>query len=213
MRPGANFTFHAILVACLAALAAASAAFAAPSGDAVGAARFSLTIDGVEIAKGDNASVNRQDFDFTGYRFGPTRTAGSWAKVDGLNVSWDVPDQRAGYYGPANTKYPSVKLSRADGSAPAGRVTGIATDPSEPASGKRMHKPAAVTRPLDRGSIAVRGNFPDCAVGKRYAGAQFAGGGMQYQLEDLVIADCGNGAAILNYAKVKVRGWDPEKKE
>jgi phage tail-like protein len=44
---------------------------------------------------------------------------GSWSKVDGLDVSWDVPDYRAGdlgnhrYFFPGNTKYSSVRLARA----------------------------------------------------------------------------------------------------
>jgi len=44
---------------------------------------------------------------------------GSWYKVDGLEVTWDVPDARVGdqvnfrYFAPANTKYGPVKLSRA----------------------------------------------------------------------------------------------------
>jgi phage tail-like protein len=44
---------------------------------------------------------------------------GSWQKADGLDVTWDMPDYRAGdggnsrWYFPANTKYTSVKLIRA----------------------------------------------------------------------------------------------------
>lgn len=44
---------------------------------------------------------------------------GSWAKADGLDVSWEVPDYRMGdgwnlrLFAPANTKYSPVKLTRA----------------------------------------------------------------------------------------------------
>src|SRR5690348_15903999 len=44
---------------------------------------------------------------------------GSWYKVDGLEVTWDVPDARVGdqvnfrFFAPANTKYGPVKLCRA----------------------------------------------------------------------------------------------------
>ncbi|MEO9139544.1 MAG: phage tail protein [Jatrophihabitans sp.] len=44
---------------------------------------------------------------------------GSWQKAEGLDVSWDMPDYRAGdagnlrWYFPANTKYSPVKLVRA----------------------------------------------------------------------------------------------------
>lgn len=44
---------------------------------------------------------------------------GSWQKADGLDVTWDMPEYRAGdagnarWFFPANTKYSSVKLIRA----------------------------------------------------------------------------------------------------
>ncbi len=44
---------------------------------------------------------------------------GSWTKAEGLDVSWDVAEYRAGdngndrWYLPGNTKYSNVKLSRA----------------------------------------------------------------------------------------------------
>ena len=44
---------------------------------------------------------------------------GSWAKADGLDVSWEVPDYRMGdqwnqrLFAPANTKYTAVSLTRA----------------------------------------------------------------------------------------------------
>jgi phage tail-like protein len=44
---------------------------------------------------------------------------GTWQKAEGLDVSWDVPDYRAGdtgnqrWFFPANTKYKTVKLVRA----------------------------------------------------------------------------------------------------
>ena len=48
-----------------------------------------------------------------------TRSLGSWAKVEGLDVTWEVPDYRAGdawnqrWFFPGTTKYTNVKLSRA----------------------------------------------------------------------------------------------------
>jgi phage tail-like protein len=44
---------------------------------------------------------------------------GSWQKAEGLDVTWDMPDYRAGdggnqrWFFPANTKYSSVRLIRA----------------------------------------------------------------------------------------------------
>jgi phage tail-like protein len=48
-----------------------------------------------------------------------TYNLGSWTKVEGLDVTWDVADYRAGDFGnhrwyfPANTKYTNIRLSRA----------------------------------------------------------------------------------------------------
>jgi len=45
---------------------------------------------------------------------------GSWAKAEGLDVTWEMPDYRAGdagnarWFFPANTKYSAVKLTRAE---------------------------------------------------------------------------------------------------
>lgn len=50
---------------------------------------------------------------------GKVWSLGQWGKVEGLDVTWDLPDYRAGdqgnqrWYFPGNTKYTSVKLSRA----------------------------------------------------------------------------------------------------
>lgn len=48
-----------------------------------------------------------------------TYDLGAWQKAEGLDVTWDMPDYRAGdvgnarWYFPANTKYKSVTLIRA----------------------------------------------------------------------------------------------------
>jgi phage tail-like protein len=48
-----------------------------------------------------------------------TYDLGAWQKAENLDVTWDMPDYRAGdagnqrWYFPANTKYTSVKLIRA----------------------------------------------------------------------------------------------------
>jgi phage tail-like protein len=48
-----------------------------------------------------------------------SRSLGSWAKAEGLDVTWEVPDYRAGdswnqrWFFPGFTKYTNVKLSRA----------------------------------------------------------------------------------------------------
>lgn len=88
-------------------------------------------------------------------------------------------------------------------------------------TGKRQHKPFTLTQPLDRGSITVRMRpAGGCTVGKRYSGAQFSASGKTYVLSDVQVADCGGSTAdqpteevTFVYGKVKVRAWDPKKKE
>ena len=69
---------------------------------------------------------------------------------------------------------------------------------------------------LHPGTLVVRANLPNCTVGTRYAGAQFASGGMagrRYELKDVVISNCAQGEVTLRYGKVTVKGWNPETKE
>ena len=66
------------------------------------------------------------------------------------------------------------------------------------------------------GTLVVRANLPNCTAGTRYAGAQFASGGMaglRYELKDVVISNCAPGEVTLRYGKVTVKGWNPETKE
>ncbi len=133
--------------------------------------------------------------------------------------------------------------------APAGRVTGVATDPADPNArghsmlgasdrvvvggsqtepaqtkhdvppprdsslGSESERTFVVAHVLERGTLTVKANLPGCTIGKRYAGAQFASGRMRYELKEVVISNCAPGVVELRYAKVTVRGWDPEKKE
>ena len=118
------------------------------------------------------------------------------------------------------------------GTAKFGAVSGVRRDDGMGA-GKRTHPPLVkIGKPLDTGSITVAGNFPGCTVGTRYPGAVLQVPGGRYELTDIEIASCPTpvpaqaGAArssmageyprssiTLNYKKVTVRGWDPEKKE
>ncbi len=59
-------------------------------------------------------------------------------------------------------------------------------------------------RAPDRASGLSRRTFPD-AVLQNDAG--------RYELENVLISGCAPDSVTLNYAKVRVRGWDPEKKE
>jgi phage tail-like protein len=59
---------------------------------------------------------------------------GSWAKVEGLEVSFDMPEYRSGdnpnflYFCPANTKYAHVKLVRATSAEDSPKVQGWLSD-------------------------------------------------------------------------------------
>jgi phage tail-like protein len=71
------------------------------------------------MALGDSTQVglsNRFVVSMTGMK---KYDLGSWSKADGLDVTWDVAEYRAGdngndrFYFPGNTKYTNVKLQRA----------------------------------------------------------------------------------------------------
>lgn len=81
------------------------------------------------------------------------------------------------------------------------------------ASGKRTH-PALmkIEKPLEKGSLILRMALPGCTVGTQYPSAEVGTPDGRYELTDVVVAACDE-QVTLNYAKVKVRGWNPETKE
>ena len=85
-------------------------------------------------------------------------------------------------------------------------------DPPPPRDGG-LGSESELTAPPQRGSLTVKASLPGCTVGARYGGAQFASGNMRYELKDVVISNCAPGSVTLDYGKVTVKGWNPEKKE
>jgi hypothetical protein len=95
--------------------------------------------------------------------------------------------------------------------------------PTPPASGqatgKRQHMPIRTgpnyDKPQGEGSVWIRVSTPwsACRVGARYPSLSLGGGAKAYVLEDVTVAGCGAGEVALAYKKVKVRAWDPAKKE
>lgn len=90
---------------------------------------------------------------------------------------------------------------------------------------KRQHGAVTITKewdtatprlakPLDRGSVWIRVASPwtACRAGARYPRIELGDGAARYQLSDVVVTSCAAGGASLDYAKVTVRGWDPEGK-
>jgi hypothetical protein len=100
------------------------------------------------------------------------------------------------------------------------RVDGEIVSPGAPAAsglptGKRQHKPVTLSMPVDKGSVMLKlaSAWPDCQVGKRYAELELGDGGKSYTLQDAVVSSCASESISLYYSGVKVRGWDPKKKE
>ncbi len=73
--------------------------------------------------------------------------------------------------------------------------------------------PSAAGRTYDGGSVTLSGRFPACRVGAAYDRAAIGHGHERYEMSDLVVTGCARESMSLNFAKVKVRGWNPEKKE
>ena len=79
-------------------------------------------------------------------------------------------------------------------------VGGAQTDSGQ-ATGKRQHMPLRARIYYDQpqgggpGELVVAGSLPGCAVGKRYGGMQFAGGGKTYRLQDVRVESCGGGTS------------------
>lgn len=99
------------------------------------------------------------------------------------------------------------------GAAKYGAVSGLHRDDSIAA--KRQHGWITVSQPLDRGSVRVKVKFPwlECRVGAAFPDAVLQNAAGRYELEQVLVAGCAPNGVALNYAKVKVRGWDPATKQ
>ena len=77
------------------------------------------------------------------------------------------------------------------------------------------HRDDTLSAPLDRGSVRVKVKFPwlNCKVGAAFPVALLQNDAGRYELKDAIISGCALGEVSLDYRKVMVRGWDPEKKE
>lgn len=109
---------------------------------------------------------------------------------------------------------------RADRSAPRDVATGQSSGRANLNSSKsnRVDQTGAgetVREPLPTGSvrIEVKLPWPGCTEGARYPAAELVAAGSIYELKEVVISSCAPDALTLNYSKVKVRAWNPTKKE
>ena len=117
------------------------------------------------------------------------------------------------HWGPRQTT--SADGSKTSGHSMLGASDGVAAgdvNAAGPAE-KRQHGWTTVSKPLARGSLTVQGSLPGCTVGKRYSGIQLAAAAVRYELKDVVITACTANIVSLDYAKVTVRGWNPEPKQ
>ena len=154
------------------------------------------------------------------------RAAGGKVQLSSIHFS----ASRKGWYGTIKGR------AAGEGAAPAGAKVSVqdmhvTTDASSPdptsqrlavsdpgaagpkTTSKRQHGSVTISKPLDRGSVTVKGRFPDCLVGATYPTALLQTAAGRYELSDVVISGCAAGGVALNYKKVTVRGWDPAKKE
>jgi RNA:NAD 2'-phosphotransferase (TPT1/KptA family) len=106
----------------------------------------------------------------------------------------------------SSEKYGAVSgAHRDDGVSPAGSA------PTE----KRQHGWVTVSKPLDRGAVRVKVKMPwlDCKEGTAFPDAVLQNDAGRYELKDAIITGCAPDGVSLNYSKVTVKGWNPEKKE
>ena len=68
------------------------------------------------------------------------------------------------------------------------------TSPRDAASGlptgKRQHKPMTITKPLDRGSVTVKGSMSGCTVGAAYPDAVLQTAAARYEFKEVFITSC-----------------------
>jgi type VI protein secretion system component Hcp len=231
MRLTANFTLHAILAACLAALAASSAAAGKPAIDNEGHVYLSGALLGGSASKDGG-----QHLEVHSYQWGTASQAYLKYKLDPVYVkSWSTS-------GDADAPPPSGggnNEMRMEDSAGGGhqqsrsghsmlgaseRVTvGGSQTESGQATGKRQHQPLIArgyydqATPPPRGTLTILASASACRVGARYPSLTLDGRGKSYLLQNLQIVECTDAGpqqqVTFVYGKVTVRGWDPEKKE
>lgn len=229
MRLSANFTLHPILAACLAAFAASSAAAAPPTGGKE-EVYFTITLTDARAADGKG-----QHLEVHSYQWGAVPTG---YKLDRVFVkSWstsgdaDAPPPSGSGRNEMKMEDSAGRVDQMQPGGPAsgnmvmkGSTIGQNSAASGQATGKRQHKPMVMrgyydqAAPPPRGSLTVLASGASCRVGTRYPSLALNGRGKSYWLQDVQVADCGDGAAPTEqitfvYGKVSVRGWDPEKKE
>lgn len=80
---------------------------------------------------------------------------------------------------------------------------------------KRQHDWRPSPMALERGAVRIKVKFPwvDCRTGARFPGAVLESPNGIHELSDVTVTGCTADSIALHYAKVKVRAWDPVKKQ
>lgn len=219
---------RAVRVTCI-----ASAFALVPAAALAASADYFLKIEGVDGESKDDK--HKGQIETSSYSWGATQT-GSAHVGGGLGSGKANMQDISVMGGPRQTTAMDgthVAAGDVDGDGRADVASSGVKSPRDAAtgqaSGRRTHPPLIkITKPLERGSISLAMKLPGCAVGNRYPSAELATPTERYTLHDLVVTSCdggggggGGGAGSsasmeqvsFNYAKVKVRAWDPAKKE
>ncbi|MEP7130638.1 MAG: hypothetical protein ABI770_05870 [Sphingomicrobium sp.] len=142
--------------------------------------------------------------------------ASSGKQIEILSWSWGAPSSaKYGAVAGAHRDDSVAGDARSDahsGAAPRDAGSGIPTE-------KRQHGWVTFAAPVASntagGAVRVKVKFPwlDCKVGAAFPDAVLQNDAGRYELENVLISGCAPDSVTLDYAKVRVRGWDPEKKE
>ena len=203
MRPIANFTLHAILAAALAALAATSAA--------AGKSDAWVSFGNIQSETDAQADSRSQHIDLLSYSFGARASTVADA-IKAIDEARRTSDASAGK-GASNEREKMQPGGSSASGAGVRRVFVKSWSTSGDASAARTHKPLRVRMEYDGGSVTLKGRFPACRVGTAYPNVAIGHGGERYDIQDATVTACSPDGMSLNFKKVTVRGWDPEKKE
>ena len=207
MRPIANFTFHAILAAALAALAATSAA--ARQSDAF------LELGGIK-SEAAAPEPGGGPIALRSYSFGPSRAVATVADaIKFLNESRQSSGASAGREkmqpGGGSARGASAERMFAKSWSAGSDASGSSADPTMAQLAANRVSEAGTA--YDAGSVTLTGNFPSCRIGTAYDDAAIGQAGERYEMQRVTVAVCAPDSMSLNFKKVTVRGWNPEKKE
>ena len=168
----------------------AAAALAAPASAAVNAYLHLDNPKGESSAK----SAPEKKIEIESWSFGATNPATAKVSMQDMHLSTN-----------ATTPDPtSQRLAVSDPGASGPKTTS-----------KRQHGSVTISKPLDRGSVTVKGNLPGCTVGAAYADAVLQTAYIRYELKEVMVSSCtisgggGGGGGVptesitLNYASYR----------